>query len=107
MSSAPKFDWQGNLADDCTCRVGNLLAHCEAMGPIKWRAVDDGRKLHDAEHWFVSVGPVDARGFAAGDDLFHSGEPGGLILGAEMARAIAEAILTAATQPGGSHAVGR
>jgi hypothetical protein len=92
----PRFRWQGDLQDDCWCREGNLLAHCECLGAIKWRNADTRDMLADAEIWFCSVGPVDEKNFAAGDDLFHSSTPAGLILGGEMARAIAEAILSAA-----------
>lgn len=80
-----KFVWDGDMADDCTCLVGNLIAHCECLG-----------KRCGLEVWFVSVGPVDHRGMACGPDLFHSGEPSGIIIGGDMARAIAEAILLAA-----------
>jgi hypothetical protein len=90
--------WEGDLTDDCTCRAGNLLAHCENMGPIKWRCVDDGRKLYDAEIWFCLVARVDDQGFIVGDPIFHSGDYGGLITSGELARAISETILKAAAQ---------
>lgn len=85
--------WHGDLEDDCWAKVGNLLAHCECLGTIRWCDEDDNRTKHKSEYWHCSVSPVDGKNFAVGDDIFHSGEPGGLILGGAMARAIAEAIL--------------
>lgn len=91
--------WHGDLTDDCWAKVGNLLAHCECLGEIRWCDEDENRTKHKSEYWHVSVGPVNRKHFSTGDDIFHSGEPGGLILGGTMARAIAEAILKSSNAP--------
>jgi hypothetical protein len=67
------------------------------MGEIRWKDVDEHR-YSASNYWFVSVGRVDASGRTDGPDLFHSGEHAGMIFGGEMARAIAEAILSANEQ---------
>jgi len=87
--------WRGDLGDDCTCRVGNLIAHCECLGEIKWKPPGRGR-LYTGDIWCVCVSQVDANNRIDGPDLFHSGENGGYVMGAEMARGIAEAIIRAA-----------
>ena len=83
--------WHGDLTDDCWAKVGNLLAHCECLGEIQTRHLDFPKKK--LEYWHCSVGPVNRKNFSTGDYIFHSGEPGGMIIGGTMARAIAEAIL--------------
>lgn len=98
-SGSPRFPWRGDMEDDCTCRTGNLLAHAECLGEIRWKDADE-RRPHASNHWFVSVSRVGEDGGAIGPDLFHSGEHAGMILGAEMARAIAEAVLSAGDQGG-------
>lgn len=85
--------WNGDLTDDCWAKVGNLLAHCECMGEIIVHNPEESPTKEKSEIWFVSVGPVNRKHFSTGDDIFHSGEPGGMIIGGTMARAIAEAIL--------------
>jgi hypothetical protein len=86
--------WKGDIEDDCTLRVGNLLAHVECMGEIRWKDPDE-RRYSESNYWFVSVSRVDESGRTDGPDLFHSGEHAGMIFGGEMARAIAEAIISA------------
>jgi hypothetical protein len=86
--------WQGDLEDDCWAKVGNLLVDCECLGCIEWNDDDEEQQeKHKSEYWHCSVGPVNEKHMSTGPDIFHSGEPGGLILGGSMARAIAEAIL--------------
>ena len=96
-----KVVWHGDLTDDCWAKAGNLLAHCERLGTIRWCDEDEKRTKHKSEYWHVSVGLVNGENFSVGDDIFNSGEPGGLILGGTMARAIAEAILKAPGEPSG------
>jgi hypothetical protein len=89
-----RFVWRGDIEDDCTLRVGDLLAHVECMGEIRWKDPDE-RRYSESNYWFVSVSRVDESGRTDGLDLFHSGEHAGMICGADMARAIAEAIISA------------
>lgn len=94
VASGSRFVWRGDLDDDCTCQVGDLAAHAECMDEIRWRSIDE-KRYETAKVWYCSVGRVDERGFLVGEHLFHSGEPGGMILSGEMARAICEAIISA------------
>ena len=67
------------------------------MGEILWK--DGGEhRYHKSTWWFVSVVRVDANGRSDAPDLFHSGEHAGMIMGGELARAIAEAIISANDQ---------
>lgn len=78
------FSWVGDLDDDCSITIGHYLAHCECLGSFTCR-YSDGDETNEC--WFVGV-------YHKLDVLFHSGEPGGMIVNGSMARAIAEAILT-------------
>ena len=93
------IEWRGDLEDDCSAKVGNLLAHCERLADCFIADADEPRKRSPVSVWYVSVCPVDENNRPTGDDLFHSGEPGGLIIGGTMARAIAEAIIRAYARP--------
>lgn len=88
-----EIKWNGDLNDDCTAKLGNLMAHCECLGDIICVDNSDGSELDAwrAESWFVGVMNKKTKQY-----LFHSGEHGGMITGGEVARAIAEAIMLAA-----------
>lgn len=94
LESPVKIEWKGDLEDDCHARVGYLSAHCERMGDVYVVNSRNGKNMR-CEMWFCSVDPVDKKGWVTGDSIFHSGEPGGLILSGTMARAICESIIRA------------
>ncbi len=91
MEKIRDIAWSGDLADDCSARVGNLIAHCECMGEMQLRGEGE-RRYEKGEYWFCAVSECDADGKHV-RDIFHSGESAGLILSGEMARSIAESIL--------------
>ena len=86
--SLPAFQWEGDLDDDCTLRVGDYVGRAECMGGVTVRG-DDGDKPFRSEDWWCAV-------YRGKDQLFHSGEPGGSIHMGTMARAVCEAIIRAA-----------
>jgi hypothetical protein len=95
-SPVPKVVWRGDLSDDCHAKLGDLGAHCECMGGIDWRESEQKRGRHErSEIWYCSVYLLNRKGHALHGDLFHTGNPGGMIIGGSMARAVCEAILLA------------
>jgi len=72
------FEWEGDLTDDCTLIVGDLMGRAECMSD-----------RHGQEVWWCAV-------YRGKEQLFHSGEPAGAIIGADMARKICESIIAAA-----------
>lgn len=88
------MNWEGDLEDDCTLRIGEFMGRAECMGECIVRETNEKRG-HTEEYWWCAV-YRDKDGTPCGDQLFHSGEPGGTIHGGDMARKIVEAIIKAA-----------
>ena len=80
--------WQGDLQDDCSLEVGDLLAHAECMGEHVAYDPQDKRDKWAGESWFLAV-------YRGKEQVFHSGEPGGSFSSGELARAVAETIIRA------------
>ena len=94
-----RIEWTGDLSDDCSASVGDITAHCESMGTVRVFGIDDDgktdrREKFDADYWFVGV-------YRGEEVLYHSGEAGGMILDGDCARAIAGAVMKAATKAKG------
>ena len=85
-----KYEWQGDLEDDCTLQVGPYFCHAEAMGEVRVQPLEDGKVARGESFksvvWYCQVAKD-------GEPVFHTAEPEGLVLGGEMAREICEAIV--------------
>lgn len=88
------IEWRGNLDDDCTVQIGDLIGRCECLSEYRCYDPEFIDEEWNGENWFCAVyqgkPPYDG---SSGRILFHSGEHGGSIGGGEMARAICEAIM--------------
>jgi len=85
-----KYNWFGDLNDDCTMQICGYMGRAECLGEMTVVYDEDNEPPMLLEYWYCAVfGP-------GGEMLFHNGEPGGFVIGGDMARAICEAIISAA-----------
>jgi hypothetical protein len=85
-------EWDGDLTDNCSLRVGDLLGHCERSGTLHLNEPPDAER-ESADYWHCAVDRVGPDGLAIGDPLFDNAETGGFVIGGHLARAICEAVL--------------
>jgi hypothetical protein len=88
--SEEEIKWEGDMEDDCSAMVGNLTAHCEALGEFFAINDEDEDETMKCDYWHCAVYDQ-----ASGKTLFHAGEIGGFVISGDLARGICEAVIRA------------
>lgn len=91
MKTIPKLPaWTGDMEEDCTLTVGNLMGRAECLEPVTVQK-GDGERWH-VDYWYCAVCRIDGSGKVV-SEVYQSAAAEGAIIRGDMARAICERII--------------